>query len=89
MLLTIFFFLGCYYIKMFLYELFSNSLAEKNYSPIALYMKPTEETQLTTELLQVISLYSIDWTVSWCLHHVKASLQSLDALEDISVSVLA
>lgn len=89
MLLTIFFFLGCYYIKMFLYELFSNSLAEKNYSPIALYMKPTEETQLTTELFQVISLYSIEWTVSRCLHHVKTSLQSLDALEDISVSVLA
>lgn len=34
----------------------SNSVVEKNYSPVTPYMKPTEETQVTTEL-PVISVY--------------------------------
>ena len=42
---------------------FSNSVVEKNYSPAALYLQPPEETQVTTELFPVISLYSIDLAV--------------------------
>lgn len=68
---------------------FSNSVVEKNYSQIALYMKPPEEIQVTGELFPVISLHSVDWTVGWCLYHVKASSQSWEALEDISILVLA
>lgn len=60
---------------------FSNSVVEKNYSPIALHVKPPEETQVTTELFPVNSLYSIDWTVGWCLYHVKASSQSPEAFQ--------
>lgn len=67
---------------------FSNSVVDKSYSPIALYMKPPEETQVTAELFSVISLCSIDWTVGWCLYRVKASSQSQKVLEDISISLL-
>lgn len=74
--------------NVFYINCFSNSVVEKNYSPIALNMKPPEETQVTTELFPVISLYSVDLTVGWCLYHVKTSSQASEALEDISISVI-
>lgn len=62
---------------------FSSSVTQKNYSPIALYMKPAEETQVATEFSMVIPLYNVDRTVGRCPYHVKASSQSLERLEDM------
>lgn len=67
---------------------FYNSVAEKNYNPIALYIKWPEEAQAATELFPVISLYGIDGTVGWCLDHVKASSQNPGVLEDFSILLL-
>lgn len=56
---------------------FSNFVIENNYSPVSSYMKLPEETQVTTELLQVISVY-VRYTGLWvvaCImlkHHPRA-----------------
>lgn len=51
----------------------SNSVVEKNYSPVTPYMKPTKETQVTTELPVYIACTGL-W-VGACImlkHHPRA-----------------